>query len=249
MERTKYILIPFILFFSFNNLMANYKVNIYKAYISNDMGKWKNTIDRMNMEINKTNDFILELVNYQYGYIAWCIGNDKNNEGEKYLELAEKNIQLLEKKSFKLSYVNSYKSAFYGFRIGLNVLKAPFIGPKSIDCAELAIKLDKTNPYGYIQYGNSQYYMPAAFGGSKKTAIEYYLEAEKLMAIKANEIKEDWNYLNLLTIIGKAYDDIGNYKVAKLYYEKILKIEPDFLWVKNELYPNIKKKIGCGKMF
>jgi len=32
-------------------------------------------------------------------------------------------------------------------------------------------------------------------------------------------------------------------RYAKKYYEKILKIEPEFLWVKNELYPQLLKKI------
>jgi len=243
MERSKYILIGLIIILNFSYLKAGYKSDIYKAYISSDMNKWKNAIDLMNTEKNKTNDFILELVNYQYGYIAWCIGNNRKKEAAIYLELAEDNIYILEKKSFKPSYVSSYKSAFHGFRIGLNFLKAPFIGPKSIYCAELAIELDNKNPYGYIQYGNKEYYMPAVFGGSKETAICYYLKATELMEAKEDEIKENWNYLNLLVVIGKAYEETGNYKDAMFFYEKILKIEPEFLWVKNDLNPNIKTKI------
>lgn len=242
MEGKKYLLILLISIFSFNHLSANYKSQIYNAYINNDMGKWKTTIDRMNQEKNKSNEFILELVNYQYGYIGWCIGEKNNSEAKEYLDLAWHNLEVLEKASYKLSYVNSYKSAFYGFRIGLNILRAPFIGPRSVECAELAIKLDKTNPQGYFQYGNTQYYMPSAFGGSKQTAIEYYLKAEKLMEAKGDEIIGDWDYLNLLAIIGRAYYDLEKYKEARLYYEKILKIEPDFLWVRDELYPDIKNK-------
>ena len=206
------------------------------------MPKWKNVIDIMNIEKNKSNDFLFELINYQYGYVAWCIGNDKDEFAEFYLNLAERNLSILEKRAYKLYLINSYKSAFYGYRIGLNILKAPFIGPKSIDCAKLAIKLNKDDPYGYIQYGNSQYYMPAAFGGSKTVALDYYKKAETLMEFNTGEIKDDWNYISLLTIIAKAYTDLQNYKTAKMYYEKILKIEPNFLWVKNELYPELLKK-------
>jgi tetratricopeptide (TPR) repeat protein len=85
--------------------------------------------------------------------------------------------------------------------------------------------------------------MPAAFGGSKELAIENYQKAEKLMESSASEIKENWNYISLLLAIGKAHDETANYKMAKVYYEKILKIEPRFAWVKNELYPNILKKV------
>jgi len=229
----------FLMFLSFSNLNATYKSDIYDAYISNNMGKWKNTIDEMNRQQNKSNEFILELLNYQYGYIGWCIGNKKNKLAGAYIELGQKNIQILEKNNYKISMVNSYKSAFYGFRIGLNKLQAPFIGPKSVDCAKLAMKQDNKNPYGYIQYGNSEYYMPSMFGGSKKVALEYYEKAVKIMESNPEQAKEDWNYLSLLTIIAQAYTELKYNKSAKAIYEKILQIEPNFLWVKNELYPNL----------
>jgi tetratricopeptide (TPR) repeat protein len=207
------------------------------------MDIWKATIDEMNQQQNKSNEFILELLNYQYGYIGWCIGNKKNKLAEEYIKLGQKNIQILEKNNYKISMVNSYKSAFYGFRIGLNKLQAPFIGPKSVDCAKLAMKQDDKNPYGYIQFANSEYYMPTTFGGSKKVALEYYEKAVKIMESNPGQAKEDWNYLSLLTIVAEAYTELKYYKAAKLIYEKILRIEPNFSWVKNELYPNLLKKI------
>jgi hypothetical protein len=243
MERSKYFVVLFVMLLSFTNLKASYKSDIYNAYISNNMGKWKTTIDEMNQQQNKSYEFILELLNYQYGYIGWCIGNKKNKLAEEYLKLGQKNIQILEKSNYNISMVNSYKSAFYGFRIGLNKLQAPFIGPKSVECSKLAMKQDDKNPYGYIQFGNSEYYMPATFGGSKKVALEYYEKAEKIMELNPEQAKEDWNYLSLLTIIAQAYTELKYYKSAKAIYEKILRIEPNFLWVKNELYPELLKKI------
>lgn len=242
MERTKYLLIAMLFFTITSNANPDYKSIIYKAYISNDMSKWKVTMDEMNLVKDKSHDFILELINYQYGYIGLSLGNKKETEARHYINLARKNIQVLQAKSYKLSYVNAYMAALYGFEMGLNNFKAPFIGPKSIKCAELAMELDKTNPYGYIQFGNSQYYMPPAFGGSKTVAIEYYLKAEKLMELNKEQIKDDWNYLSLQTAIAQAYEETGKWGLAKLYYEKILKIEPDYSWVKNELYPAILKK-------
>ena len=224
-------------------MRADYKSDIYQAYISNNMGKWKNVIDEMDKKSNKSNEFLMELLNYQYGYIAWCIGNKKDKLAQQYIDLGDKNIQILEKANYKISLVNSYKSAFYGYKLGLNKLQAPFIGPKSVECSKLAMQQDDKNPYGYIQYGNSQYYMPAIFGGSKKVAVEYYEKAKKLMELDENQIKQDWNYISLLTIIAQAYTELKFYKTAQTYYEKILRIEPGYLWVKNELYPELLKKI------
>lgn len=219
----------------------DYKKIIYEAYISSDMQTWKKTIDEMQKKSPKSNEFLLELVNYQYGYIGWCMGNDKEKTAETYLELAEANIKILEDKKQELSLVNSYKSAFYGFRVGLNMLKAPFIGPKSTECAELAMELDRNNPFGYIQYANSQYYMPETFGGSKEAAIKYYRMAQKIMEANSKKIVNDWNYLSVLTTIAQAYEATKQYEKAEFYYKKILKFEPDFKWVKDELYPNFQK--------
>jgi len=241
MERSKHFITLILLMFCFTTSQANYKSKIYNAFITNNMNQWQRVVDEMQTEANKSNEFLMELVNYQYGYIAWSLGNKKHDLAEKYLSLAEKNLEVLEKSGYKLSMVNAYKSAFYGYHIGLNIFKAPFIGLNSIDCAKLAMQLDEQNPFGYIQYGNSQYYMPEIFGGSKKVALEYFIKAEKLMVLHTQNVEEDWNYISLLTIIAQANTHLKNYDLAKTYYQKILHIEPNYAWVKNELYPQLIK--------
>ena len=230
------------LVFCCNNLFASYKSDIYISYINSNMTQWGKVIDEMNLQKNKSNAFKMELINYQYGYIAWCISVRKVESAKKYLALAEESLEVLEKSTYKLSLVNAYKAAFYGYRIGLNKLKAPFIGLKSVECARLAIQLDKQNPYGYLQYGNSEYYKPVIFGGSKTDALKYFEKAEELMQLDADQIKEDWNYLNLLTFMAQVYEETKNYESAKAYYQKILNIDPGFLRVKNILYPQFLKK-------
>jgi tetratricopeptide (TPR) repeat protein len=243
MERTKHFIVFIFLLFGYINLSASHKKEIYMAYINNDMTKWAQVLDHMQLHRHQSKSFKMELINYQYGYIAWCIGNDKKDLAEKYLSLAEKNLNDLKKANYKLSQVQAYQSAFYGYRIGLNMFKAPYLGLKSIDCAKLSMITDSENPYGFIQYGNSQYYMPAVFGGSKTVALEYFKKAEKLMERHIMQIHNDWNYLSLLTLMAQAYTETKNYETAKAYYLKILKIEPNFLWVKNELYPQFLKTI------
>jgi tetratricopeptide (TPR) repeat protein len=247
MERQKYLVILILFIFSGLGAMATYKTEIYKAYISNNMNEWKKVMDRMNLETKRDNDFLLELLNYQYGYIGWCVGNKENEQAKKYLSLAEKNIEILEKQSFELSILNAYNSAFYGYRVGLNKLQAPFIGPKSVESAKKAIELDKNNPYGYIQIGNSEFYMPSVFGGSKTVALENFKKAENLMERNPEKIKNDWNYLSLLAMIVMSCKELKQYELAKYYCEKALKTEPEFLWVKLDLYPEIKNLIKQKK--
>jgi tetratricopeptide (TPR) repeat protein len=235
-------MLPVMLFIS-SLAMADNKSDIYEAYINSNMQRWKNIIDRMESSKTRNSVYLLELVNYQYGYIAWCLGNKKFNEGRNYLDAADKNLAMLSSEQKYLSLVNAYKAAFYGFRIALNKVKAPFLGPKSIDCAKKAIEIDKLNPFGYIQYGNIQFYMPAVFGGSKKEALTYFTRALALKEKNPAILHNDWNYINLLMLIAQSYSYTGDHQSSVKYLEKIMKIEPRFAYIKNELYPQTINKI------
>jgi tetratricopeptide (TPR) repeat protein len=169
------------------------------------MDLWKNVIVQMDAIPDKSNELLLELINYQYGYIGYCIGFDKKEEAKKHLVLAQRNVEILEKRKNKLSVINSYKAAFYGFRIGLNPVSAPVNGFKSIDCAKRALNLDPAHYFGYVQYGNMKFFMPSALGGSKKEALEYYLKAKDIAEKDPEFISGNWNYMSLLVVIGQTY--------------------------------------------
>ncbi len=233
MEGKKYFLAILGLFLIFNGMASN-KDKIYEAYISGDMQKWKTVIDHMQRQTNNSPEFLIELVNYQYGFIGWCIGMEKNSEAKKYIERAENNLEKLEKQDFSPSEISAYRSAIYGFKIGISPIKAPILGPKSVNYSKFAMEQDESNPMGYIQYGNSQFYMPTIFGGSKKEALKYFNKALELMEAKPSYSEKNWNYLSLLTIIAQSYEAINDKKNAERTYKKILNIEPDFDYVKNK---------------
>lgn len=223
---------------------GNDRLRIYNAYVHNDMDVWKHIIDSLQKEKKKNNAMLLTLVNYQYGYIGWCIGMDFDKEAKAYISLVEKNLALLERKNHRLSMVYAYQSALYGYKIGLSPIRAPYYGPKSIKYAENSLKLDQDNYLALMQAGNIHYYMPRIFGGSVNEAISYYLKAKKGMEKRRSDIHHNWNYLHLLTLIAQAYSKAGNYKTAKRYYDLLLKIEPEFQWIKDELYDDLLKKMN-----
>lgn len=243
MERKKNIIVVLLMLLTAYPLNASWRSEIYSAYISNRMDLWKNVIDRMNSLETKSDRIIAELVNYQYGYIGYCIGLEKKEEARKYLALAEKNIDLLERNNYDPATINAYRCAFYGFRIGLNKMSAPVNGLKSLEYGRKALELDNNNYFVFIQYGNVQFYMPSAFGGSKKEGMEYFLRAKQLMEADKNGLAENWNYLSLLVLIAQSHTAINELNAAKIAYENILKMEPDFLYVKDDLYPALLKKM------
>ena len=243
MERTKYKLIILMLLFCSAGLRAEYRDEIYSAYVNNKMEQWRDVIDRMEALKDKSNEVTLELINYEYGYIGYCMGVNKEDEAKKYFSLAIINIDILEKTGYKISVINAYKSAFYGFRIGFNKLSAPFNGPKSLDYAKKSLEQDRDNYLAYVQYGNAQFYMPAAFGGSKKEAMEYFLKAKAILERNQHDTRGNWNYLNVMTLIGQAYTALEDYNSAKSAYENILRFEPGFTYIRDELYPQLLKKM------
>lgn len=246
MERKKNILI-LTLFLIAGILVpasgAMEKQEIYRAYVSNRMDLWKKVIDDMEAQKPSGNEKLAELVNYQYGYIGYCIGFKLRDEAKKYLTLAEKNVDILESRNHNKSEVNAYRCAFYGFRIGLNKLSAPVNGLKSIDHAKKAIELGPDNYFAWIQYGNIQFYMPSTFGGSKQEGIGYFLKARGMMEKDRTSLKDNWNYLSLLAIIGQSYTYTGELASARAVYEEILRIEPGFLYVRDELLPELLTKM------
>ncbi len=238
MERKKYIFVILFLFsFFILNAQKTYKEFIYNSYVTGQMNVWKAVIDKM--ELNKTNNSknLMELIEYQYGYIAWCIGNDKKSEAEEYLELASKNLEIVEQNGDYIALVYSYKSAFIGFEIGINPVKAPFLGGKSLEYSEKAIEINDKNLLILMNHASLMFYMPSFYGGDKQKAIDLYLKA--LENADLNSSKNNWLYLNLLTNIGNAYKEIEDKVNAKYYYEYALKVEPNFKYVKDELLPEL----------
>jgi len=238
MERKIHLLL--IVFLHYCGIVnAQNNESIYNAFLEGDMASWKKTIDSLeNLQV-KPNELKIELINYQYGYVAWCIGTKNIEEAEKYVKNAERHIHFLESVKYKLSTVYAYKAAFIGFEIGISPYKAIFIGQESLINANKSVAMDSTNAFGYTQLGHIKFYTPKIFGGSKEKAIYYYLKALLLMEDDPELIKQNWNYLNLLATIIVAFSEAGNYSLAKDYSIKTLKIAPNFDWVRNELHPEI----------
>jgi tetratricopeptide (TPR) repeat protein len=240
MERKKYILIlTFICMLV--SVFGQTNKTIYKAYISGNMPEWKKCMDSYKVTTNAQK---LELINYQYGYIAYCISKDNREEAEEYMQKADNLLVDLKKQQYKMSMNNAYRSAFIGFKIGLSPYKAPFIGQESLNFAKESVVLDGTNYFGYIQLGNIAFYKPAMFGGSKTDAMKHYIKALGLIEKNPECLKNNWNYLNLLVTIINAYYEQKQYELAKKYCLKTLAIEPEFDWVKNQIYPKILKKLN-----
>ena len=153
-----------------------------------------------------------------------------NHSSNKLLEKSPENPTLL-----------AYKGAYIGFTIGISNLKAIYLGRRSLRYIDKSLELDPENIQGNIEKGNSLYYCPSAFGGDKAEAIKYFVKAVKSFE-KKGLVVNNWMYINTMTALGQAYEATNQIQLAKLCYEKIIRIFPNFMWVEDELYPDMLKR-------
>ncbi|MFW5822494.1 MAG: hypothetical protein ACOCU7_03815 [Tangfeifania sp.] len=222
---------------------TSFENRIYEAFVLNNMNEWKAAIDEMEDYSSENVDFLPELINYEYGYIGWCLGTNKKKQAKHYLELMEKNLEIFKENNGTTALYHAYMAAAIGFKIGLSNWRAPLLGPKSMNHAEQALENDSLNFQANTEMGNIWNHMPAVFGGSNEKALKYYQKAINSFEKSADKLShKKWLYLNLIAISGQLEFEQKNYSQALQLYKKALTIEPGFKWVKNELLPELNKE-------
>ncbi len=220
---------------SFNSVQAqeSYRSRIYKSFKNGDMVSWENVVKEM-----ESNSVTAELLNYYYGLIGYLISQKEGKRAAIYCDKGEKIIaEFLEKSPENATFI-AYRTAFLGFRIGLNNLKSVTLGVQSINLSKRALSIDSLNVQALAERGNVLYYSPSFTGGDKLEGISFYLKAVKVIE-KSGDIAQNWFYLSLLTNIARSYQEIGLTSRAKAAYEKILRVEPNYKWVRDNLYPRL----------
>jgi len=98
-------------------------------------------------------------------------------------------------------------------------------GKCALDSVNRAIELDPHNPENYVSHGVGMLYLPAAFGGGVDLAVKDFRKA-----IELNPASSDaWLWLGIA--LRKQNHDAE----ARSAFEKVLKLDPDRLWAKEQL--------------
>lgn len=213
-----------------------------QAYLKGNWEYWKQQIDSLRTIPNLPYEKDKQLVLYEYEYIGYLLGKKQNETAAVYYPDAQKRIINILKKENSARF-DAVMSAFIGYGVVLNPMKAPFVGHKTFEYAQKSIDAAPQLPWGYFQMGSLKYYAPAVLGGSKDISLKYFLEA-KARFINIPNYRTYYQYPSLLRAIAQNYEALGNYQEAMKYYNEILSLYPDFAWVKNTLRPNLLKKMG-----
>jgi tetratricopeptide (TPR) repeat protein len=217
---------------------------IYQAFISGNTQSWKQTLEAMETHYarNKSASMLYDLLLARYGFIAMCLAEENNTLARTHLDKAEAELNELMRHSGYQSQANAMQGAFLGFRISLRPLSAIRLGPRSYKAIDTALELNPDNPTAWMEKGNSRFYTPSTFGGSKQEAMESYRKAVALFEANLTD-SHRWLYLNTLVGLARSYQYLDQHWMAVATLESALRYEPGFEWVKNELLPEARKKM------
>jgi len=240
----KYCLTLYLLLSLFTVNAQEYKSEIYQSYMLEKMDHWRDLMMQMEQDFQNTSDpdLLYDLLEAEYGYTGWLVSVKRKKEAEEILLSAKKHITLLTELGQDNARVYSLKGAFYGFQIMLEPARAPKLGRLSMEANDKAMELDPEEPQAWMEKANMDYYRPKVFGGSKKKAVPSYEKAVELFELSEERSHENWIYMNCLAGLGIAYEKTRKFSEAGGVYRKILKIEPSFKWVAEELYPKFQEK-------
>lgn len=212
---------------------------IYQSFVFGDISKWQSTLEEMERYFGShpSADQLYDLLLARYGYIAFLL-EDNSSVARRQLEKAEQELERLSRFPRYAAHTHAFRAAFYGFRITLRPLSAIRLGPRSYAAVDEALQTDPSNPLGWMEKGNTRFYTPSTFGGSKQEALEAYAQAISLF--EQNMIPNHrWIYLNSLIGLAKSYQYTGNRALAIATYRKALTFEPEFKWVRDDLLPEL----------
>lgn len=212
--------------------LAFYQCSFFESYRAGNMTPWIGLIAEMEKTCSNDLAFHIEMVKAMYGLVGYQIGANNKDLARAYVKKADVYLDKLLDEHPENAKLHSLAGAFYGYKIGLAVYKAPFLGPKSMYHTEKALKLDPGEPMGYIEKGNSLLYRPAAFGGDKKEALQFYTKALQLMDGR-NSSQCDWQKMLLRAFILKALYETNQTAKAEAFSREMQKDYGSMSWIKS----------------
>ena len=221
----------------------------YKAYLGDQDIKvvkelWKKVVADQQAEYNKApNDQgrLYQLALAQFGLLSSTMRDKDEALFDEYADATEENLETLISKNKKWGEPRALLSALYGLRMGYSPWKGMYLGSKSQSLMDKALNDAPSSPLVWKLYANSKFFTPEMWGGDLKEAIKAYEKAVQLYESNPEKIKFNWFYIDTLAFLGQAYTKDSQTPLTLLTYEKALKAEPNFTWVKYSLLPKAKK--------
>lgn len=214
-----------------------------EAYLTANTDLYLKNIEtlRQTYSSSQAQQDLFNLAKAQYYATSAFMATKDKKEAKKLLDNAEKGIKKYLKKEEDSGAAHALLSAIYGLQIGLSPMKGMTLGGKSSKHLDQALALSPNDPFVLMLKGSNLYYTPSMWGGDPKEAIEYLLQAKKILQEKGKSCSIDWH--NTMALLGQAYHYQEQYHQALESYQLALKESSNFGWVKYNLLPKLEKEM------
>lgn len=179
---------------------------------------------------------------YTVAYVSWRLGSLLDGkEGDRVLKKAEGILLKLVREQPDNAEALALLGSIYGSQIN-STWKGMRLGPKAGEALDRAEQASPNNPRVILQQAISAFYTPGLFGGGLERAKQKIRHAEELFE-KEPELKPwpDWGQIDAYAWSGQILAKAGDRKGAREAYEKGLSLEPDHVWIRNELLPALER--------
>ncbi|HNX85110.1 MAG: hypothetical protein KBB24_07075 [Bacteroidales bacterium] len=218
---------------------------IYKGYVSGNMEIWKKGMQELQEQYRRDpkSCTLYTLAEARYGYIGYLLGRNEKDLARPQIETFDGEVGQLARFPEYHAETEAFRVALLGFRMGLNPARAVTLGPKALKQLEAAMEAGKNSAVVWIEKANSEAHMPAFAGGSKEKAAASFREALRLFEAGGSVAYCNWRYLNTMVLLGQLLEKMGDNSGARDAYRMALRRAPDFQWVRDELLPEVEKKL------
>lgn len=213
---------------------------MYGAYIEGDAAGWSEVIRTLEREPSPDRADSMELLEYYYGHTAYLINCGERKEARKYIARADGLLDGLLTSDPGCAEALSIKGVFLGYKMRLSGIKAPVLGPRCIKLIKKAYAAAPESPQVLADMGHMLYHCPAVFGGSRKKGMEYLEEAAGRLESEGLA-RNNWFYVNLLSVLAQYREETGSPELAEMLYRKIMRAEPRFVRPAERLVPPLRE--------
>lgn len=185
-------------------------------------------------------------VRYAVAYADWRQSTNPVvpvKEQDALLDEAELQLKDLIKAQPQSAEALALMSSVYGIKIAHSPMKGMFLGSKSSNAIDSAMKIDPGNPRVLISKAVGKFNAPGMFGGSEKEAESLLRKAIDVLAGQpADKAFPAWGRFDAHAWLGQVLAKRGDKDGARAEYAKALEVAPQSGWVRYVLIPALDKR-------
>ncbi len=231
------VLITLLTLPTFAQVSSEVQALFYRGYLTASKAPWEQAIQKIEQDASLNNiDKLTVLTEAQTGLLVYALANQDEATYEKVADLLKENLETLLKQNETDARSLAKMARLNGATMAFDHWKAMYLGPQSEKLVGRALQAEPESPEAWMQRGGSLLFTPEMFGGDVDEAVVAFEKAVQYYEAQPNHAS-DWQYLDALAWLGQSYQKADRSAEAVAIFQKALKVEPDFGWVKYTLMP------------